>query len=153
MELETLDKLRRARIQIQKSNPFFAYLSLYLKFRESKEEEIPKYAGMGVSADGWLIYKKEFVDCFDIAFTLSDVVNKKDPEEFEIDTNKQEVYEVMGRITYICKKMIINAGLNRIIVSSEGAEKYQIFSTHDWITEWQANDIIDDRYKSGQKQS
>ena len=54
---------------------------------------------------------------------------------------------------YICKKMIINAGLNRIIVSSEGAEKYQIFSTHDWITEWQANDIIDDRYKYGQKQS
>jgi len=62
MELETLDKLRRTRIQIMKTNPFFAYLSLYLKFREAKEGEIPKYAGMGVSADGWLIYKKEFVD-------------------------------------------------------------------------------------------
>jgi len=62
MELETLDKLKRARIQIQRSNPFFAYLSLYLKFKESKQNEIPDYAGMGVSADGWLVYKKEFVD-------------------------------------------------------------------------------------------
>ena len=62
MELETLDKLKRARIQIQRSNPFFAYLSLYLKFREGHKGELPDYAGMGVSADGWLVYKKEFVD-------------------------------------------------------------------------------------------
>lgn len=62
MELETIDKLKRARIQIQRSNPFFAYLSLYLKFREDKGGDLPSYAGMGVSADGWLIYKKDFVD-------------------------------------------------------------------------------------------
>ena len=62
MELETLDRLKRARIQIQRSNPFFAYLSLYLKFREDKNKELPEWAGMGVSADGWLLYKKEFVD-------------------------------------------------------------------------------------------
>ena len=62
MELETSDKLKRARIQMMRVNPFFSYLSLYLKFKEDKENKLPKYAGMGVSADGWLIYKKEFVD-------------------------------------------------------------------------------------------
>jgi len=68
MELNTTDKLKRARIQIQKDSPFFAYLSLYLKFREASPAtnndppDLPAYAGMGVSADGWLIYKKEFVD-------------------------------------------------------------------------------------------
>lgn len=62
MELETLDKLKRCRIQINRSNPFFAYLSLYLKFKEDTSKQLPEFAGMGVSADGWLIYKKEFVD-------------------------------------------------------------------------------------------
>jgi predicted metal-dependent peptidase len=62
MELTTLDRLRRARIQIQKSNPFFAYLVLQLKFKEAREGELPDYAGMGVAIDGTLVYKKEFVD-------------------------------------------------------------------------------------------
>jgi len=63
MELTALDKLKRARIEIQRKNPFFAYLSLYLKFREDKYNQIGKESlGMGVSADGTLIYKKEFVD-------------------------------------------------------------------------------------------
>lgn len=62
MELTALDKLKRARIEIQRKNPFFAYLSLYLKFREDKYKQLEEFAGMGVSADGTLIYKKEFVD-------------------------------------------------------------------------------------------
>ena len=36
-EMKAEDKLIRARIQIQRKNPFFAYLSLYLKFVESDE--------------------------------------------------------------------------------------------------------------------
>jgi predicted metal-dependent peptidase len=60
--ITALDKLKRARIEIQKKSPFFAYLSLYLQFREDKSNQLEKFAGMGVSADGVLIYKAEFVE-------------------------------------------------------------------------------------------
>lgn len=52
---------------------------------------------------------------------------------------------------FICKKMIINAGLNRIIASVKDNDKgYMIFTVDEWIKEWQEIDIIDDRYKYGQ---
>jgi dCMP deaminase len=49
---------------------------------------------------------------------------------------------------FICKKMIINAGLNRIICSSEDG-KAKIFNTSDWINDWKENDIIDDKQQYG----
>lgn len=52
--------ITRAKIQIQKKNSFFAYLSLFLKFKETKE--LPEHAGMGVSITGDCYYKKEFVE-------------------------------------------------------------------------------------------
>jgi dCMP deaminase len=52
---------------------------------------------------------------------------------------------------FICKKMIINAGLNRIITSVKYPDKnYMTFTVDEWIMDWQENDIIDDRYKYGQ---
>ncbi|MEE8604847.1 MAG: deaminase [Candidatus Aminicenantaceae bacterium] len=49
---------------------------------------------------------------------------------------------------FICKKMIINAGLKRVICSTaEG--KLAIFSADDWAAEWQKNDIIDDKHQYG----
>ena len=49
---------------------------------------------------------------------------------------------------FICKKMIINSGIERIICSVENEkEKYKIFSADKWIEEWQKNDIIEDEYK------
>ena len=52
---------------------------------------------------------------------------------------------------FICKKMIINAGLNRIITSVKNNEKgYMCFTVDEWIEEWKSIDIIDDRYKYGQ---
>ncbi|MCU0284952.1 MAG: dCMP deaminase family protein [Acidobacteria bacterium] len=54
---------------------------------------------------------------------------------------------------FICKKMIINAGLNRIITSikyHENEKPYMIFTVNQWVEEWQKFDIIDDRYKYGQ---
>ncbi|MCX6580102.1 MAG: dCMP deaminase family protein [Candidatus Aminicenantes bacterium] len=52
---------------------------------------------------------------------------------------------------FICKKMIINAGLNRIIVSIKDTQQgYMIFTVDEWIKQWQEIDIIDDRYKYGQ---
>ncbi len=50
---------------------------------------------------------------------------------------------------FICKKMLINAGLKRIICSlKEGG--YKIFEVNDWIKEWAENDIIDDKFQYGE---
>ncbi|MCX7974122.1 MAG: dCMP deaminase family protein [Candidatus Aminicenantes bacterium] len=49
---------------------------------------------------------------------------------------------------FICKKMIINAGLNRVICSTEDGGK-KIFAVKLWIEEWQKGDILDDRHQYG----
>lgn len=45
---------------------------------------------------------------------------------------------------FICKKMIINAGLNRVICSTSDG-KMKIFNVSDWIKDWKEGDIIDDK--------
>ncbi len=49
---------------------------------------------------------------------------------------------------FICKKMIINAGLKRVISSTEDG-RFIIFHVDDWVKEWQISDIIEDKYKYG----
>ncbi len=49
---------------------------------------------------------------------------------------------------FICKKMIINAGLKRVICSTSSGEM-KIFKVEDWVKEWQEKDIIDDQYQYG----
>ncbi len=49
---------------------------------------------------------------------------------------------------FICKKMIINAGLKRVICSTEKG-KMKIFLVSDWIRDWQENDILDDKQQYG----
>ena len=49
---------------------------------------------------------------------------------------------------FICKKMIINAGLNRVICSTKDGE-VKTFKVEDWAREWQEKDIIDDKYQFG----
>jgi hypothetical protein len=48
------------------------------------------------------------VECFDIAFTLTSVENKDNPEDFEKETNKHEYVELFGRISNILKRVITN---------------------------------------------
>ena len=57
--LTAADKMIRTRIQIQRNNPFFAYLSLYLRFHEDNS---PQNKTMGIDARGNLYYNKEFVE-------------------------------------------------------------------------------------------
>ena len=49
---------------------------------------------------------------------------------------------------FICKKMIINAGLKRVICSTADG-KMKIFHVDQWIRDWQKNDIIDDKQQYG----
>jgi dCMP deaminase len=49
---------------------------------------------------------------------------------------------------FICKKMIINAGINRVICSTAD-DRMKIFRIADWIKDWQEGDIIDDKHQYG----
>jgi len=49
---------------------------------------------------------------------------------------------------FICKKMIINAGLNRVVCSAKDKE-LRVFLVSDWVRDWQKSDIIDDKYQYG----
>ena len=49
---------------------------------------------------------------------------------------------------FICKKMIINAGLKRVFcITKEGDIK--VFDVSEWVKEWQENDILDDQHQYG----
>ena len=51
---------------------------------------------------------------------------------------------------FICKKMLINAGLKRVITSVDDEKMdYRIFKISDWISDWQEQDIIDDKDQYG----
>ena len=49
---------------------------------------------------------------------------------------------------FMCKKMIINAGLKRVIYSTKEGD-YKVISVGDWIKDWQEKDMIDDEEKYG----
>ncbi|MGZ5498777.1 MAG: deoxycytidylate deaminase [Candidatus Aminicenantales bacterium] len=49
---------------------------------------------------------------------------------------------------YICKKMLINCGLKRVVCSmADGG--LMIFQVEDWIRDWQERDILDDERQYG----
>ena len=49
---------------------------------------------------------------------------------------------------FICKKMIVNAGIARVI-SSMGDGTVKVFDVAAWIDQWQAYDILDDKHQYG----
>jgi Deoxycytidylate deaminase len=50
---------------------------------------------------------------------------------------------------FICKKMIINAGLKRVVVAHPGGERRRIFLVEDWAREWREQDILEDSVRYG----
>ena len=51
---------------------------------------------------------------------------------------------------FICKKMLINAGLSRIVCSTSDGEA-EVFRIEDWIRDWQERDIVDDEHQYGKE--
>ena len=49
---------------------------------------------------------------------------------------------------FICKKMLINCGLKRVICSLDNGE-HKVFLVEEWVKEWRENDILDDKYQYG----
>ena len=51
---------------------------------------------------------------------------------------------------FICKKMIINAGLKEF-VSQEPDNSFKVYQVSDWVSDWQENDLLDDVNVYGEK--
>lgn len=49
---------------------------------------------------------------------------------------------------FICKKIIINAGLDRIVCSTAGGKK-KVFRVSQWAVDWTRGDILDDKHQYG----
>jgi len=49
---------------------------------------------------------------------------------------------------FICKKMIINCGLKRVICSLKDGD-HKVFNVDKWVEDWRKGDIIDDRFQYG----
>lgn len=64
--------------------------------------------------------------------------------------NRETNQTITALPCFICKKMLINCGLNRIITSAKDCN-YMTFKTEEWIKDWQQNDIIDDKYQYGKE--
>jgi len=63
-----------------------------------------------------------------------------------------EVQPIDAFPCFICKKMLLNCGLKRVICSlKDGGHK--VFEVEDWMKDWKENDIIDDKFQYGQASS
>jgi len=49
---------------------------------------------------------------------------------------------------FICKKLLINAGLNRVVCSTK-EKGMKIFNVQDWVRDWQEKDVLDDKDQYG----
>lgn len=66
-----------------------------------------------------------------------------------LDTQTQEPLDSFP--CFICKKMIINAGLKRVVCTTKDSG-IQIFNVEDWVRNWQneKTDIVDDKHQYGE---
>jgi len=64
-------------------------------------------------------------------------------------TSRSDGHIINAFPCFICKKMIINAGINRVVCSLHSDQKkpYLVFSVEDWVREWQSQDIISDQFQ------
>ncbi len=61
---------------------------------------------------------------------------------YKVHGNKKEATDIFP--CFICKKMILNAGLDKVIcVTKDG--KHKVFEIEKWIQEWKEKDMIDDK--------
>ena len=84
------------------------------------------------------VFESSFLTKFDVSQAIVDKIKNDDGTEVQLDAFP----------CFICKKMVINAGLVRVICSlKDGGHK--VFKVEDYVKEWKENDIIDDKYQYG----
>jgi dCMP deaminase len=51
---------------------------------------------------------------------------------------------------FICKKMIVNSGIEKVVLDSKSGEP-KVYQVSDWVSDWQSNDLLDDVEAYGEK--
>ncbi len=133
-----------------------------------------------IIATGYIGAPRKTKDCFERGFCLRDKLNIPHGRQYEICRSVHAemnaiinsaragvsllggamyIYEENGKgekvdsfPCYICKKMMINSGINRIVCSTKDGGN-QIFYTDDWMVEWKEKDILDDKFQYGRDQN
>ena len=128
-------------------------------------------------AAGYVGAPRKTKDCFDRGFCLRDELKIPHGERYElcrsvhaemnaiINAARAGVSLLGGTVyiyvedregkaidafpCFICKKMIINSGIERVVCSAKDQGKTRIFYVKDWIEEWSQKDMIDDEQKYG----
>ncbi len=71
--------------------------------------------------------KNNLINTIDVGFTLANVINKENPEEYELETNLNEQFELMGRITYILKQTVKKHKVKLIVIGDSQRNKPEIY--------------------------
>jgi len=66
------------------------------------------------------------VNGLDVAFTLSVINNKDNEDEFEIDTNIREQFDVFGRIVFIIKNIVKKYGKYKLFIVGGDAKRNRL---------------------------
>mgnify|MGYP007071579433 FL=1 len=61
-QLAARKRITKAIIELQDEQPFWSRLILNMDIQEDVNNELPKYAGMGVDANARMLFKKSFID-------------------------------------------------------------------------------------------
>lgn len=68
------------------------------------------------------------VDSFDVAFSISTVVDKDNPDEYERETNKHEQFELFGRIAFIVDVVSQKyKNINVFVISTARRNRLEIY--------------------------
>jgi dCMP deaminase len=124
-----------------------------------------------IVSTGYIGAPRKTKDCFERGFCLRDKMNVPHGQRYElcrsvhaemnaiINAARAGVsllggdvyifcYDRDGFPCFMCKKMMVNAGLSRVICSTKDGN-YKIFQVEDWIKDWQKKDILDDQHQYG----
>lgn len=85
--------------------------------------------------------EEPIIDCFDIVFTISNIKDKDNDGEFKKEINKFEKIELMGRISFIIRKLINR--YNKIKLFVIGNSKRNKMEFYQQIFNNQFSDIFD----------
>lgn len=85
---------------------------------------------------------KDIVKSLDIAFTLSNVIDKDNEDEFTRETKLNEHYELMGRLAYIIKDNLENTGNYKLFIVGGDARRNRL-SIYKSIFKNNFNDLFD----------
>lgn len=75
---------------------------------------------------GDLFNSSDPIECYDISFTLSNVDNKSNPNNFELETNLNEINELFDRIAYIISIIMVKYKKIKLFIIGGDAKRNRL---------------------------